>query len=332
MYRRLLALLLAVAPIAPAFAAPDPGALAEGLRALQEIDARVALIGHRLARANLPLCTLQEPLPGFAVHALGQYAPGARAAATAEFGLGAAPTVSLVVPGSAAERAGLVPGDRLLSINGAPVAPAPLGERADYAAIEAVENRLEAALAAGPARLAVERAGRALSLRLPPDPGCVSRVQVIPSRRLNASADGEYAQLTTRIVALARTDAELAMIVAHEMAHNILEHRVRLEAQGVRPGLGRRFGSGARQVKVTEIEADYLAHYLAARAGYAVAEAPAFYRRLSRASGDFLFGSTTHLAGGRRVRYSEAVAAEIAAKRARGEPLLPSAAAPTPGR
>ena len=114
MFKRLVLIAALTAPLAAAPAQASPA-----LIALQEMDQRVATIGHRLARANLDLCGARTmPLSGLLVHAIEQYGEDARAGATASFGLGAEPSVLAVVPGSAAARAGLQPGDAILSIGG----------------------------------------------------------------------------------------------------------------------------------------------------------------------------------------------------------------------
>ena len=63
-------------------------------------------------------------------------------------------------------------------------------------------------------------------------------------------------------------DQELASIVAHELAHIVLDHPARLTAAHVDRGLFKGFGRSARLFKQTENEADRLSVTLMANAGY----------------------------------------------------------------
>lgn len=309
------ALLLA----APALA--DPA----GFVALQSYDQRLATVGNRLATGAADLCADARPLPGFAVHALAQYAPSARADVSAAFGLGERPAVLAVVPGSAAARAGLAAGDAILAIDGEAVAAIPPGKRGDYAGVAAIEQRVESALAHPPLELAVERGGARSIISFVPETGCPTRFQVLTSGEMNASADGTYVQVSTRIMDLTQNDDELAILVAHELAHNILHHRETLDAQGVSRGLFRVFGKNPGRIRATEEQADRLAIWLAARAGYDIDAAPAFWDRLERKAGYGILSDGTH--DGRKARI-EAAGQEIAAVkalRAAGRPLDPPA-------
>jgi hypothetical protein len=309
--------LLALA--APAAAAPQAGA---PLLALQAMDQRVAAIGHRIAIANRDICPKMEPVPGFAVHALDQYDRKVRAIAAATFGFADMPVVLLVAPGSAADRAGLKVGDGISAMAGQSLA-APPSKKRSYARVKAFEERLESLLAQGPVSLEVVRAGQALTITVQPETGCASRVQLIPARRLNAAADGTYAQLTTGIVDFAKSDDELALVIAHEMAHNILDHRARLDAQNVSRGLLKSFDGSAGKIKVTEEEADYLALYLIARAGFDIGAAPGFWDRYGRTMGPSFLSDGTHPGRGARMKAAKAAIAEIQAKQAAGQPLVP---------
>lgn len=318
---KFLSLLALLALGSPAAAQAQNGA---PLLALQAMDQRVAGIAHRIAIANRDICPRIEPIAGFAVHTLDQYKRKNRDAVARTFGFRDAPLVLLVAPDSAAARAGLKAGDHIISLNGAPLAAEPV-RKTSYARTRVFEEILEAALAAGPIEIAYRRDGTDRRAMLTPEPGCVSRVQIIPSRRLNAAADGTYAQLTTGIVAFTADDDELALVVAHEMAHNILGHRAALDAQNVSRGLLKVIDGSAGKIKVTEEEADYLALYLMARAGFDIAAAPRFWDRYGRAMGPSFLSDGTHPGRGARMRAAEAAIEEIRAKQAAGLDLLPEA-------
>lgn len=321
--KRGLAIAAALALAGPAHADATDRAALEALRAQ---DLRVATIAYRLASANVALCPDRTPLSGLLVHDARQYAPALRPEARALFDLGDGPGVLAVVPGSPAARAGLRPNDRLRAIGGVALAIATADARApaSYDGTGATIAALDRDYAAGPVRLSIMRAGTARDITLAPVQGCATQVQLIPSRKLNASADGRYVTITTAIADYASTDDELAVVIAHEMAHNVLRHSERLDAQGVSRGLLRSFGKNRGRIRATEEEADRFGLYLLARAGYDMAAAPAFWTRFGRQHGLGIFADGTHPGERSRVAALEATTAEIEAKRSTGAPIEPS--------
>ncbi|NNM75616.1 M48 family metalloprotease [Sphingomonas sp. ID1715] len=304
----LLALLLA--------AAMPPGQANE-LRALSAIDARVAAVGDRLARGGL--CRQVLSSPGWVLQDAAQYSPGLREAARTILGLGEWPSIVALVPGSAATRSGLQPGDEIVAVNGTPVPAKARG----YARVEQVEQLVEDALSKGIAQLQVRRAGKQIDVGVAPEPGCRSRFQLLTGRGLNAKADGRYVQVTGELVAFVKSDDELALVIAHELAHNILGHRERLDAAGVSRGLFVGLGKNRMRIRETELEADRLALYLMARAGYDIAVAPAFWERFGHSSVPGFLSDGTHPGARERARRAEAEIARIRAQQAGGQ-------APTP--
>ncbi len=132
---------------------------------------------------------------------------------------------------------------------------------------------------------------------------------------MNAEADGRYVQVTSAIVDYVASDDELAVVIGHELAHNIRGHRAALDAQGVGTGLFSKFGKNAAKTRATEIEADRLGLYLMARAGYDPEAAPAFWRRFGREHGAGIFADATHPGWRKREEYLRDVIEEIAGKR-----------------
>lgn len=123
-------------------------------------------------------------------------------------------------------------------------------------------------------------------------PGCASPVELLASPRINAWADGARVVVSTGIVEQARTDDELAIVIAHEMAHNILHHGV--------PGVGATLPDTAA-MRANEEEADRFAVRLASAAGYDLAQAPSFLARLFGIAGIGEHAAATHPAGTRRI-------------------------------
>ena len=288
------------------------------------MDQRVAGIGYRLARANVDICERRMPLAGMQVHSVDQYPASARPAVVSTFGLGDEPAVLVLVPGSAAARAGLQVGDRILSVAGKAFPLKAARKKASYERVQEFEEFLLASLASGPVPVEFVRAGARRSAVLEPEPGCISRVQVIPSSQLNAAADGTYAQITSGIVNFARSDDEIALVVAHEMAHNILGHRVRLNEQKISRGLLKSIDGSAAKIRKTEVEADYLALYLLARAGYDIEVAPGFWQRYGPAAFFEIFSEGTHPGRATRVAATRRTIEEIRTKQRQGAPLVPN--------
>jgi len=247
------------------------------LAALADADRRVAAAAFRLQTANVARCADAVSLPGFSLQSLSQYNSSARATAAREFGLGAAPSVLAVAPGSDAARIGLQTGDALTAIG---LKPVPQAVKSGYDQVAETEDALAAALAEGPVSLTVKRGDQQLSLVLSGDRGCASRVQFVPGRVLDAGADGQYVRIHGGMLAFVADDTELAIVIAHELSHNILKHRVRLDAAGVGRGLFAGIGRGGAALRASEVEADVLAVRLLATAGYDVTRIVAFWQRL----------------------------------------------------
>jgi len=263
-------------------AAPAPAARESTLR---EADLRVAAAAYRIALAGRPLCSQTYPLTGILFHHLAEYEPADRALVTQRYGLDRGPGILLVVAGSPAARAGLAAGDALLAVNGAPF-PSPVAIAAEpdrdkwRPRVEASEAQLEDQLARGPAELDLLREGRQMRLTLDSVPGCLGRVRLARSTQLNAFANGRYVVMTTAMLNFLRGDDELAVVLAHELSHNILRHPALLDEQGVpKRGLLRGIGKNAKRVWRTEEEADRLGIRLMAAAGYDVGAAIPFWRR-----------------------------------------------------
>lgn len=292
-----------------------------GLRAL---DQRVTVIGHRLATANLELCGDRRFLPGFALHHFSQYAASERPAAIRIFGFGAGPGVLALVPEGPAQRDGVRRDDVVLAVDGAALPrAAEVPRQGGFAQMELILDAFDRAFADGRALLSVRRGEVALSIAVEGVSGCASRFQLIPGNGLNARADGEYVQVTTALAQYAADDQELAAILAHEFAHNVLRHRRRLDDANVRRGLLGNFGRNARLTRETELEADRLAPYLLERAGYDPDAAVRFWRRFGN-RGLNIFGSPTHGGWGRRAEAIQTEVVRIRQARAAGRVPVPA--------
>jgi len=299
-----------IAALAMMLATPDVEAELAALRAQDELVARV---GYRLATTNAARCPRQMPASGLLLHGLEQYGADYTARARSFFGLGDAPGVLAVIPGSPAAAADIRAGDALIAINGVAVEGVRAGGK-PFDRMAIMLDQMEAALAAGPVALTLERGGERLTARFTGLPACATRYQVKPSPKLNAAADGRYVEVNAGFLGEFANEDELAAIVAHELAHNILDHRAVLDAQGVSRGLFGRIGKNAAKIRATEIEADRFSLLLLRGAGYRMTAASEFWQRFEKTHGYGIFADATHLNGRRRVEMLNAEIARIEAQ------------------
>jgi beta-barrel assembly-enhancing protease len=280
-----------------------------GIRAAAAQDIRVAAIGYRLARGGVgnaqdELCKGHVSLPGLLIQDITQYAEADRAAARHVLGIGDGPTVVAVVPGSAGDQATLRPGDQILSVNGTRISAS--GTRAPYARMAQFEALVDRGMVAGNATLIVRRAGREVGASLSSEAGCPSWFQVVSRRSINARADGRYVQIDGAMVDFVANDDELATIMAHELAHNVLRHQAEKTPS-----------------KWAEYEADRLGVWLMARAGYDVDAVVPFWTRFEKRTNAGIFADGTHPSPKKRIAAVAAAVAELKAQRAAGQPLVP---------
>lgn len=312
----LAALTLLAAPLASA----APRHSSSPYAALAATEARVAAIGFRLTTANAAWCAVQQPQFGWIWGDPRLYDGDRRADALAAYGAADASHafVAAVAPASPAASAGLRVGDPVVAIDAAPV---PYGEGDHpFARITAIEGLLAARPVDAPIDLHV---GGGRVVRVTPVPSCASDFRVEAKDKPGAVADGRLVLVNQGLADFAADDTELAAAIAHELAHNILRHRARLDAAGVDRGLGKQFGRNARLFRQTEVEADRLSVWLLAGAGYDPGAAARFWSKFGQRKGRPLFQAGTHPSWRERVEALEAEAEAIAAARAAGQPLRP---------
>lgn len=266
-------------PAAPAAAAAAEVAAAVSTT-LRQADLRVALVGYRLALAGAALCPERHPLTGMLFHHLAEYEPADRPLMISRYGLDRGPGILTVLSDSPAARAGLVAGDVLLAVNGRalPTGAASAAEpkREKWRRItDESEAELEAALRRGPAELRILREGREIALRLGSVPACLGRVRLARSTQVNAFATGRTVVMTTAMLKFLRNDQELAVVLGHELAHNIFGHRQMRNEDGLLRGLGLKPSA----VWKREEAADRFGLRLMNAAGYDLGAAIPFWRR-----------------------------------------------------
>ena len=297
--------------------------------ALRAFDSRVATIGHRLAVASQDLCADRQWRPGIALHDLSQYSGASREVAMRAFSLDRGPGVLALAAGGPAERVGVRADDILLTVDGQPL---PVPEDRSFEAMEPLLDAFEAAFADGAATLGLWRDDRTVTIIVPAELGCVTRFQVIPARSPDARADGRYVQLHEGLGRYVRDDSELAAVIAHEFAHNVLRHKARLDALNVRRGASGNFGRNAVLIRETEVEAERLSVHLLHRAGFDPEAAVRFWTHFGRRGLNFLKSPTHPSWRGRIALFRQEISAIRSAEAAGIRPVppfLPASAPPT---
>jgi predicted Zn-dependent protease len=246
-------------------------------------------------------------------------------------------TVFSVAVNSPAAAAGIRSGDHLLTFNNEAV---PRTDTAGWIG-EFVHDNGER-----PIEVLVRRDGFDEMHTLTPVMACTIPIRLITDSTLNAFTNGAEIVIHSSLLRIARTDAQLALVVGHELAHANLGH---LDKQRANQALGwtggamidvgilvgtrittgfafaREFArAGQRAYSVAfEREADYVGAYYAARAGYDLSGAEEFWRSYSLENPDSIRVATTHPVTPVRFVQIQKVVAEIAGKQRRNAPLLP---------
>jgi Zn-dependent protease with chaperone function len=290
-------------------------------------------IVYPMLAANAPLCGRRTAWStGFIAETSDDH--GRLFAAAAEIsGLGSALTVVALAEGSPAARAGVIQGDRIVAVGGVPLAA---GRRAHDDFVTLMDQFT------GPeATLTIERpvesgsADEQQVVTLVRERACSMGYRVTVSEAINAYANGRELTVTSGLLRFLGADGEIAVIVGHEIAHNVMGHNSGVGAPGIAAlydffGLGvKPRGAGAGPTlpinQAFEAEADYVGLYLMARAGFPIEAAPGVYRRfaVSAPSSIIARSGASHPSSPARVVMLGDTVREIAAKRAGGQPLFP---------
>jgi len=173
---------------------------------------------------------------------------------------------------------------------------------------------------------------------------CQYQFKVEKSKEINAYADGRNVTVTTGMMDFT-TDDELAIVVGHELAHNIMEHVQKTQRNVVLGGVagllvdvvaasqgidtGGNFSKTGAQMGVVryspafEEEADYVGLYILAIAGYPIDNAPSFWRKMSAENPNAIDMRVTHPTNPERYLLLEKTVAEIKRKQSQGLVLQP---------
>ena len=249
--------LLLAAPLAAQSPAPaiDYAAEKAAIGRYQDADQRLQDVGWRLARGNVGFCPKVVPSVGLQLQDMASY--GAPAIARKALGLTRDFAVQTAAHGSPAALAGGVTRNReIVRLERLDPNVWPAGKAMDWQRLVWAHDHVEAMLA--------EHGGIALGfadggeVQLRPVDVCASRFELMGEGD-KAVADGARVVIGIDFPAFAYPEDDVfAALVAHEFAHNVLEHDAWLD----------RVGRSRRHVRRAEREADRLIPWLLANAGY----------------------------------------------------------------
>ncbi|TAH33114.1 MAG: PDZ domain-containing protein [Alphaproteobacteria bacterium] len=197
-----------------------------------------------------------------------------------------------VPSGTPAAEAGLRRGDQIVSLNGQTVS-------AQTNSAELLDDMKKAAddsfAHKKPLTLAINRDGKSITKSVSPVLACDFYVAIDNKDVINAFADGKGIVFTKGMMRFANEDDELAVVMGHELGHN-LNHHIDSKKTNAAGGLLLDILAAAGGVNTQgmfsglaasaysqdfEREADYVGLYLTARGGYDIEDAPNFWRRMA---------------------------------------------------
>ncbi|MDQ1830751.1 M48 family metallopeptidase [Massilia scottii] len=312
---------------------PRLAAAAEALTKMAAMQERLYRIAAPLLINNADLCKAStRNLLGFTARNRYWYPGEYNEAAGIAFDMGERLQVTGVLAGSGAARAGLRRGDNLISASGKAL---PVGPNAS-STVGSVFGPLVASQAS--LALQIERDDKTRELTVPVTRACGFAIELGNADNVNSYADGSRVLVTRGMLQFAKSDEEIAYLLAKGMAHNILGHATSQRSvstigsiidnlTNVRPDTSMLIGSGGIKAMPPELDAaaDQLSMYLLVRAGVGIDGAPAFWKRLAATYPATVLNGyvANHPGTAARLAAIDKATADIRAKQAAKKPVAP---------
>ena len=319
----------------------DPTAVAEeaakqrelALRDFHRQRNRLWDVAFPILRAGVPLCDKDvQPKLGVLFHNKFSYDDEWRETAENLFSVTEHLSFSHIASGSPAADSNIKVGDLLIGIRGTEFQ----GAKAMDDLRETMEDLLKTKEKVIEFTISDIEGNRRLET-ITPVPACAFNPGLVADDRINAYADGKSIIITSGMMNFARSDNELATVVAHELAHNAMGHIdaktinatgglivdilaavAGVDTQGAFSRIaGQAYSQGF------ELEADYVGVYLMALTGLEIETSPDFWRRMATRNPGSIDYAYTHPTAPERFLSMEKVVVEIQEKQSRGEVLKP---------
>jgi hypothetical protein len=313
---------------------PQVGAAEQAaLRSLVSQQDRLYRVAGPLLVNNPELCKNNaRNLLGFTAKNKYSYSSELADAAQSLYGLDERLQVMGVLAGSGAARVGVQRGDKLIAVEGTSM---PQGQNAERQAATILAPLLGGRSGI---KLTVLRADATVALTVPLTRACTYSIELGNADNVNAYNDGRRVLITRGMLNFARSDEELAYVLAKEMAHNSLLHAAKQKMSGtvgdiidnlirINPDLSTMAGTAGVKATPQELDAaaDALSLFMVARAGYSVDNAVSFWDRVANQyPATVLTGYTAiHPATAYRLAVMAKIVADVKAKQAGKKPLFP---------
>jgi len=265
---------------------PTPDQLA--LRTMTSQQDRLYEVAAPLLTSNAQLCRGNaRNLLGFTAKNKYSY-PAEFIDAAQSLGYGERLQVTGVLPGSGAARSGVQRGDLLLAVVDKPLQQGRGAERQAASLLGPLMTKH------APVKLTMMRNGSLQNITVPLTLACAFSIELGNADNVNTYADGRRVMITRGMMHFAKSDEELAYLIAKEMAHNSLGHVIRQRMTATigsmidklirtQPDATITAGTGGIRPYPQELDAaaDNLALHMLVRAGYSIDNYAAFWQRLA---------------------------------------------------
>jgi len=271
---------------------------------IETLRDRLARVAAPVLKANAELCPKRRKDIGVKTHTLKTYPKALRAAAARELGATSTPTIAYVRPGSTAQEAGIQKGDVLIGKGGV--------------SLSSNDSEFQDGLSLDENTLSIRRGDIFKTVTVKPEFVCGYKVRLSNSTDINAYADGRNITVTSGMINFVQSDAELALIIGHEMGHNTMGHIRKIVGNLLLSALNTQY------TRPFESEADYVGMYYLVRAGYSAENVEDFWRRLGAVNPKSVARAKTHPTFPDRYLRIAAARKEIEEKIANDEDLVPN--------
>ncbi len=311
-------------------AAPVRDTVLDSLLLRQE---RVYRIAAPLIIKNAVLCRTQaRPLLGFTAKNQYSYPPELAVAARQSLGLDERLQIMQILDGSGAMRAGLKRGDILQTIQDLNIPTGPQAEPETARMLSPILKNLSEL------NITVIRQNQPITVNVPLTLACAFAIDVGNAQQVNAYADGRRILLTRGLLDSFTTDEDVAVVIAREIAHNVLQHAKQLQQMATLSMVidnlllfkpDQIAANSSNGIKITpekmDQEADRLALFMLTRAGYDPANFSRVLQKLAQNpnSSQALTYSTLHPWTEGRQSVIQATLKEIRQKQAAKKVLVP---------